>query len=96
VLAFHSFVHHKIQRYGRAFAGPKGHRTDGRDGRSAPLLDFDVGGFCEAQGAVAFVGKGERHVGVAAQTLVAQIDEFSIDLNFWGTAGYISIDGCGC
>ena len=71
MLAVHTFVHHKFKRHGRAFIWFNGHRTDGRGGRSTPLLDFNVGILCEMQGTVTCVGKLERNLDRITQFLVA-------------------------
>ena len=57
VLPAHIAVHQEFHRYARAFTWLEDHRTDGRGGRSTPLLDFDVGILGETQGSVTCIGK---------------------------------------
>ena len=71
MLAVHSFVHHEFKGKGRALAWFDSHRTDGRSGRSTPLLDFNIGILCETQGSIARVGELERNLDRIAQFLVA-------------------------
>ena len=56
VLAAHIAVHHVFHRDHGAFTRLEGHRTDGRCGGSAPLLNFDKRRFGKAKWLVANIG----------------------------------------
>ena len=58
----HAGMHHELHVKGGSIAGLKHHRTDGRCGRSAPLHNFDVGGFIEAQDLVTHIHQRELHL----------------------------------
>lgn len=54
--AAHVAVHEVFQGNYGAFAGLDGHRTDDRGRRSTPCSYFDVRGFGEPQGLIAYIG----------------------------------------
>jgi hypothetical protein len=77
-------VHHKHTGFDdRAFAGLEYHRTDGQFGRSAPLDNFDIRFFFEAQGTRTRVGDLDLKGQTGAKVLVAIIDFLLIHCDGW-------------
>ncbi len=79
VLAAHVAVHHVFQRDSGAFTRLEGHRTDGRGGRSAPLLYFYIRRFGKAQGLVANIGDPDVIFDRGAKLQVTMIDLLFFD-----------------
>jgi hypothetical protein len=83
----HPFMHHKRAGLNeRAFTGLENHRTDGQLRRSAPLQDFDVGGFLQAQGAIPGVGDPDREGFADTKLHVPVVDYLPVDDEGWRSA----------
>jgi hypothetical protein len=80
VLAAHVTVHHELHRELRPLAGLEGRRTDGRDGRSTPLDDLDVGRLRKLERLIADIRQDELGFDGLAKTDVPEVDRLAIDL----------------
>ena len=80
VHAIHSFMHHELHVKGGRSPGFECHRTDGRSRGSAPLQNFNIGGFTEAQGLVTYIGEGELDFHRPSKLDITQVHFFPVHL----------------